>query len=30
MNARTMFAGLAAALMLTGCSGMSSTISNPL
>ena len=29
MNARTMFAGLAAALMLTGCSGMSSTISNP-
>ena len=24
-----MFAGLAAALMLTGCSGMSSTISNP-
>lgn len=29
MKARTLFAGLAAALMLTGCSGMSSTISNP-
>ena len=29
MKARTLFAGLAAALMLTGCSGMASTISNP-